>query len=187
MSHLAGICPACGASAPLECFLEDAAARALLASALALWPEPLRAGVPRYLGLFAPPKKRMALSKLQRVLAELVDLVRSGSVTRGGEVRPAPALAWGEGVLEVLAMQEQGTLQVPLGGHGLLSEIVHRRAGTRAAQAQAAVRPLHPSQRPADLPAASAPPAAEAWREARRQGRQHIGTLLEEVRRHQGG
>jgi hypothetical protein len=187
---LPGVCPTCGASAPLEFFMEDAAARQLLATALALWPEPLRAHVPRYLGFFAPAQKRIALPKLQRLLREFVELVQSGEVTRNRDTRAAPLAAWGEGLAEVVSMHEGGSLRLPLDGHNLLCEIVYRRVSTRAVQAEASVRPLHASHRPA--PTSRAAPVApehrpaesrQEWEARRETGRQHIGSLLAAVKR----
>jgi len=188
---LPGVCPACGASAPLEFFMEDAAARQLLATALALWPDPLRAHVPRYLGFFAPAQKRIALPKLQRLLREFVELVQSGEVTRNRDTRAAPLAAWGEGLAEVVSMHEGGSLRLPLDGHNLLCEIVYRRVSTRAAQMEAASRPLHASHRPAPTsrPAPTASPESrpaesrKEWEARRETGRQHIGALLAAVKK----
>lgn len=164
------ICPACGAGFPAEAGLQDADARRALAAALALWPAPLKSGVLVYLGLHAPEKKRIGWAKLTRLIVELTELVGSGQVVRNRETRPAPVAAWGEGLATILEMRDSGKLDLPLDGHGLLCEIVHRKASKAAGQHQAATRPLHPSHRPAE--------SREDWQASKRSGAVHVGALL---------
>lgn len=186
---LPGLCPACGAAAPIEAFLDAALGRTALSESLKLWPPELAVGALGYFGLFAASGKRVSSAKLARILGEFVELVRSGQVTRNRETRPAPLAAWAGGLEEIQKMNEAGTLQRPLSGHGLLCEIVHRRASVGAAKAQAASRPLHPSHRPAVLPSAEpldpshqpAPTRAERSA-ARASGVKHVGALLQALK-----
>jgi hypothetical protein len=176
------ICPACQTPFPAEAGLTDPAARAALASALRLWPQPLRGAVLRYLGLHRPREKALRMDRLARLLESLVTLIESGEVTRHRETRPAPVTAWGEGLTEVLRAAEAGTLDLPLAGHGLLCQIVWDTAGRAQVRAAAAVRPLHPSHRPAPAPEAASvtPPAVSAtWTpDHRAAGMTQAGALL---------
>lgn len=157
MSALTLVCPVCAATFPVEAGLHDAAARQALKAALSLWPPVLAAPLFGYLALHRPAKQALRWPKLARLLDELVALVSAGTVTRHRETRPADPAAWGAGLAEVLKLNEAGTLTLPLQGHGLLTEIVHRQAGVRQTQTQRAAAPLHPShrdwQRPAEDPA----------------------------------
>lgn len=182
------ICPACQAPFPAEAGLTDATARAALASCLRLWPVPVRGAVLRYLGLHRPREKALRMDKLARLLEELVTLLESGHVTRHRETRPASITAWGDGLAEVLRAAEAGTLDLPLSGHGLLAQIVWDAAGRAQTQAAAAVRPLHPSHRPAapvvpDAGRAPPPAVSSTWtREQRAAGLTQAGALLGAIR-----
>lgn len=178
-------CPSCGAVYPIEHGLTDAAARAALAAALAM-PSGLANLVIPYLGLHAPAKKKVVMTKLVRVIDELVALVNAGDVSRRSESRPAPLAAWSAGISEILKMRDAGTLDLPLEGHGLLCEIVFRQAAKAGAQQAASNRPMHPSHRPAEIPPTPGLPAPEQapaqappdWASAKRSGAQHVGALL---------
>lgn len=147
MASLILVCPACQASYPVEAGLADAQGRHLLKAAVGLWPPELQPSVLAYLGLFTPSQRKLRLATLLRQVEAFVALVSAGTVTRHRETRNAPLAAWGDGLAEVLKLQEAGTLTLPLTGHGLLGEIVHRAAGQRQSQDAAAQRPLHPSHR----------------------------------------
>ena len=152
MTALQLVCPCCAATFPVEAGLTDLAARQALKAALDPWPAPLAPHLFAYLALFRPSKQGLRWPKLARVIDELATLVASGQVSRHHEARPAPVAAWGAGLAEVLRLHETGGLTLPLQGHGLLCEIVHRQAGQRQQQQDAASRPLHPSHRPATRP-----------------------------------
>ncbi len=148
------VCPACQATWPAEAGLTDAHARAALKAALALWPAEVQPHLLRYLGL-----------------------VGAGVVTRHRDSRPAPLAAWGAGLGEVLALAEAGRLTLPLTGHGLLAEIVHRQAGQTQAQHAAAHRPLHPSHRPAAVGDPATAPAAAGGGQGLGGGLAHITAI----------
>jgi len=143
-----GTCPDCGAKRPLPDYLEDVAARQALAELARLVPRPLGELVVEYLGLHAPPGKRVQMRKLARLLHDLAELLTAGTVTRGRETLPAPLAAWERGLQEVLANRDAGSLSVPLSGHGYLCEIVHRQQRTAGARSARATAPTHPSHRP---------------------------------------
>ena len=168
MSALILTCPSCGSTWPVEAGLQDACARQALKAALALWPPALATPLFAYLALHRPPKQALRWPKLARLLEELAELVNAGTVTRHRETRPADRDAWGAGLVEVIKLAEAGSLTLPLQGHGLLCEIVHRQASQRQAQTQRATAPLHPSHRDWRGPGSGAPaegadakPAAE--------------------------
>ena len=157
MTALQLVCPCCAATFPVEAGLTDLAARQALKAALDPWPAPLAPHLFAYLALFRPSKQGLRWPKLARVIDELAALVASGQVSRHHEARPAPVAAWGAGLAEVLRLHETGGLTLPLQSHGLLCEIVHRQAGQRQQQVEAASRPLHPSHRPAPRPEVTGP------------------------------
>ena len=149
------VCPVCSSVWPVEAGMQDADARRALAAAVALWPAPIQQQALVYLGLFAPASRRSAWPKVARLITELVDLIKSGTVTRDRDTRAAPLQLWGEGLAAVLEMRDAGKLTLPLDSHGLLCEIVHRRAGKVASQAESSIRSTHPSHRPAQPPTES--------------------------------
>lgn len=181
------VCPACQAAYPVEAGITDAAARAALATCLRLWPAPLRAQVLRYLGLHRPREKALRMDRLARLLEELVAAVEEGTVTRHREARSAAIEAWGAGLTEVLKAADAGSLDLPLKGHGLLTQIVWERAGRVALKLAAAERPLHPSHRPAALSSATddapAPtPEHLDWASKRTGGQALARTLAEALK-----
>jgi hypothetical protein len=184
------VCPVCSAAFPVEAGLLDPTARTALVAAISLWPTPVRGHAMRYLALHAPKARKIQMEKLARLLEEFAALVSAGTVTRNRETRPAPLAAWGAGLAEVLKSADAGTLDLPLNGHGLLAEIVFRAAGRAQAAVARETAPLHPSHRPAQLPAApglTAPAPAEpvvesGWADAKRRGMQQVGALAEALK-----
>jgi len=134
---LPGVCPSCGAAFDLPAALADAEARQALAAALEL-PAPLARLVVPYIALHAPTSgRRMAWSKLARLLRELRELVTSGQVTRNRITRAAPLDQWQRGLEAVLERRDAGTLNLPLDNdHAYLEEVVWRHAGRAAGQAE---------------------------------------------------
>jgi hypothetical protein len=171
------VCPACQATWPAEAGLTDAHARAALKAALALWPAEVQPHLLRYLGLFRPAQRALRWDALARRIEDLAALVGAGVVTRHRDSRPAPLAAWGAGLGEVLALAEAGRLTLPLTGHGLLAEIVHRQAGQTQAQHAAAHRPLHPSHRPAAVGDPATAPAAAGGGQGLGGGLAHITAI----------
>lgn len=199
MTSLTLVCPACQTPFPADAGLTDPAARRAIQAAFGLCPPELGVPLVRYLGLFSPPRRALRLDKLARLVLELVELLRAGTVTRHRDTRPAPMAAWGRGLEEVLKAHEAGSLTLPLTGHGLLCEIVHRQAGQARAQDEASRKPLHPSHRPVDagswapgLPAPSpdpgagqpAPTSQPATRDpaARQSGLRQVGALAQALK-----
>lgn len=193
MASLTLVCPVCQTAFPADAGLADLAARRAVQAAFGLWPAEISAYLVRYLGLFSPPQRALRLDKLARLVDELVGLVQAGTVTRHRDPRPAPLAAWGSGLAEVLKAHEAGSLTLPLTGHGLLCEIVHRAAGQAQQRQAAAERPLHPSHRvlsrPTDplsptLPRAGNEPVGNSDRfarspQARQAGLRQVGALAQ--------
>jgi hypothetical protein len=183
------ICPVCGVAFPADAGLQDAEARRALAVAMEI-PNAVAAQVIYYLGMHAPPKRRIKWAKLTALISELSSLLESGQVTRNRETRAAPLAAWSRGLATVMEMHDAGKLSLPLEGHGLLCEIVFRDAAKADAQQAAASRPLHPSHHPAQLQEPlsaqpqdqprdrTQPKNGEDWTRAKRCGAAHIGALL---------
>jgi hypothetical protein len=157
---LTGLCPACGAEAPLEAYLADAEAREALGALLALLPERERRIVPRYAALFGPPKQRLRWPKLTRVLRDLAARIESGTVTRHGQARTCTRAHWLAAMEACVRNHEAGTLATPLADHAYLDAIAWDEAGappgrytapTPAAPPSPAAPALSPAQRGAEL------------------------------------
>lgn len=121
---LPGVCPVCAAKFPLETALQDLRAREALRAALYVAPQ-LADPIVAYLGLFSPESTRaVRMDKLVRLLTELSAAISAAQVERNGRAWAAPIELWREGLARVLAQRDAGKLTLPLGGHGLLFEIV---------------------------------------------------------------
>lgn len=157
---LPGVCPGCGLRADLDVFCVQADIKQALAAALDL-PAPLGGRVLRYLRLFSPASKTLALNKTVRLLVELAAVVRSAQIERRGVAYAAPLGLW-ETALDTVLNQPPDTL--PLTSHGYLFQVAWNladRAATR--QERAAEERLRQGQRPpAETPPAPAPLPAGA-------------------------
>lgn len=120
---LTGVCPSCGAEAPIEAYLSDTDAREALGALLALLPERERRLIPRYASLFAPAQRRVQWPKLTRVLRELTARIESGQVQRRGQARACSRAQWLDALEVVLRNHEAGSLRLPLADHGYLDSI----------------------------------------------------------------
>ncbi len=132
------ICPACGAAISLEACLLDDEARRALAVILALPPEvaPL---IVRYLALFRGPsaKRGLAWGKVNRLVAELADLIKAGEVVwQHGSARQATPAMWAEAIQTVLDRVTESKLELPLANHNYLRTVVYGIANHADAQAE---------------------------------------------------
>lgn len=161
---LTGVCPGCGLRADLDVFALQADTNAALAAALAL-PAPLGGRILRYLRLFSPPSKTLALGKATRLLVELAETIGSTQVSRRGIVHVAPLALWEAALDAVLAQPPEA---LPLSGHGYLLQVAWNLAERAAARGERQAEDrLRRGQRPAESSApepplsgaASAPPA----------------------------
>lgn len=69
---------------------------------------------------------------------ELLELSKSGRVTKGGDVRVAPPAMW-YAAIEKLVTDKPESLQTPLKNHSYLTTIVFNHAEAAAAKAESAV------------------------------------------------
>lgn len=128
-------CPSCHVEAGLEAFLGADDARGVVAlMARAPGSPALRKALLRYVGLHAPAKRRITWDRAEKLLAEVIEMMESGRVERGGRSLPAPLDYWLHGLDAIFAMP---ALRRPLKGHGLLLEIISGLSGrTEAKQEQ---------------------------------------------------
>lgn len=124
-------CPGCGLHADLDLFLGTEDKDALVA-ALEI-PAPLARPVVSYLRLFSPPKKRLAMSKTARLLAELRDAVAAAEVRRQSVVWAAPVDYW-RAALEIIVANPPP--QLPLTDHNYLYQVVANLAAKAAGQVE---------------------------------------------------
>lgn len=156
---LTGICPGCGLRADLDVFCVQADANKALAAALEL-PPVLGGRILRYLRLFSPPNKTLALGKSVRLLVELADTVNSAQVSRRGIAYVATLDLWAAALDAVL---QQPPESLPLTNHHYLFQIAWNIADRAAARRERlAEERLRHGQRSIDSPPASVPSPADA-------------------------
>jgi hypothetical protein len=117
-----GRCPCCGTSGSLELFIGDDDVAKAIAAALSI--TPVGKQVVRYLGLFRPEKKTLAMPKVAKLLAELMPMIERQEAKRGGVVFAAPHEVWALAIEKVIEARDLGKLQTPLKTHGYLLEVV---------------------------------------------------------------
>ncbi|MCU7934151.1 MAG: hypothetical protein KZQ99_04630 [Candidatus Thiodiazotropha sp. (ex Dulcina madagascariensis)] len=125
------VCPTCGAIGSLEMFLNDAAGRKALQTALAL-PHPLSKQLLVYLGLFRPGKRSLTWDRVEKILGELLEPIEAGKLMRKGRTFVVTTAIWQAALEALLAKRE--TLRLPLKTHGLLFEIAAGLADKAAAK-----------------------------------------------------
>lgn len=113
-------CAACGATSSLDAAVaHDDAAQALNT---ALGMTPIGRLLVQYLGLFRPAKSALSFDRVNTLLNELLPIIQTGQLDRGGRTWSAPMSYWQGALEQVLAARPRLTL--PLKGHGYLYEIV---------------------------------------------------------------
>lgn len=113
-------CPCCQADFPLEAALNDIAARQAIVRAFRETPfGDLLIG---YTNLFKPPRQVIRMTKLARLLEELLDMIGEARVKVGTKVLPAPAAYWQQGIEQMLRNRE--SLNLPLDSHNYLKKVV---------------------------------------------------------------
>jgi len=132
-------CPNCRVSASLDVFLADDSVRAALDAVIDAHPagDTLIKPMLRYIGLFAPPKSRMAYSRIAALTAELTPAMRAAQISRNGRVWPAPQAYWQSAFQTVLDAAHAGKLSLPLKSHGYLLEVIARMSNRQEAQTEA--------------------------------------------------
>ncbi|MEP7041874.1 MAG: hypothetical protein ABI843_02360 [Dokdonella sp.] len=117
-------CPNCCETYPIDAgFADDDGKR--LAALFAEFEPVLGRAVISYLRLFKPAKSSLRTQRAIRVVQDLLDLVRIGTVCRderGCLRRPAPSTVWASGIEQMLAAP--GKLTLPLQNHHYLRSVV---------------------------------------------------------------
>ncbi len=127
-------CPVCGATASVEAWENDRAARHALDLVTRL-PGMVQSRVLPYLGLFRQGDRGLAWSRALRLLQDLRDMVDAGTVRwEGGECRPCPPQVWAAALDAVLARRPKG-----LKNHNYLRHVAWEMASGEAARAELSV------------------------------------------------
>lgn len=126
-------CPACGATNSLDALVAHEGARAALKTAMEM--SPLGGLLLQYLGMFRPEKNALSFERFDKLLNELLDVIKTAQLERGGRTWPAPMSYWQAALEQVLAARPRLTL--PLKSHGYLYEIVAGMSNKSEASAEA--------------------------------------------------
>lgn len=116
-------CPSCNAEMDLDVLLAHEEGRHVLAQLLAQG-VPMGALLLRYVGLFRPGKRALAMSRTLALLAELWPDMARGAITRKGREWPTTPAQWQQAIELVLQARDKGTLTPPLTSHGYLYEVL---------------------------------------------------------------
>ncbi|MBF8271573.1 MAG: hypothetical protein HW380_678 [Magnetococcales bacterium] len=121
------MCPCCQATASLEAWSGNVAARNTLA-AISRLPGVVVRHVPGYLALFRPASDHgLAWEQVQKVVAELNVLMTKGTVVYSHKVaRPCTPEMWAKAMETMLAQLDK--VKRPLKGHGYLITIAYELA-----------------------------------------------------------
>lgn len=124
-------CPVCGATFSLDVLIANDDARDAIGS---IWKvsDDLGRAVLRYAALFRPAERELTLTRLAKLLGELVPDIQAQQITRGGVTYPAPPAAWISAIDQSLSARDSGRLQLPLKTHGYLYEIISGWQGDSA-------------------------------------------------------
>ena len=138
-SILMNTCTVCGAEESLDGLLlrmiDDDQVRRLIADVLTA-SLPLGGLVVRYLRLHKPPKQKLRMSVVGKVLAELVPDMQCGVIERTGRRWTVSHDQWRDAIQAVFDAQHKGTLSAPLQGNGYLYQVLMRLADQAEAKAE---------------------------------------------------
>lgn len=128
---LTNTCQVCGAEESLDTLIarmiEDDQVRRLIGTLL-LDSFALGGLVVRYLRLHKPPKQKLRMDKLAKLLGELVPDIQRTAIERNGRTWVVGPDAWRAALQGVFDAQEKGTLNLPLEGNGYLYATLMRIA-----------------------------------------------------------
>lgn len=127
-------CPACGAVISLDVALGHEGAREAVMLAMRLPPQIGKLLV-QYVGLFRPPKRQLSMDRLASLLGELLPMIESARIERGGRSHIAIQDYWVMGLTDVINRRD--TLTLPLKSHGYLLEIIAGYSAKADAKAEA--------------------------------------------------
>lgn len=130
-ADLTNTCTVCGAEESLDALLlrmiDDDQVRRLIADVLTA-SLPLGGLVVRYLRLHKPPKQKLRMSVVGKLLAELVPDIQRNTIARTGRIWAVNAESWKAALQAVFDAHDKGTLSVPLQGNGYLYQVLMRMA-----------------------------------------------------------
>lgn len=130
-ADLTNTCTVCGAEESLDALLlrmiDDDQVRRLIAEVLTA-SLPLGGLVVRYLRLHKPPKQKLRMSVVGKLLAELVPDIQRNTIERTGRIWAVNADSWKAALQAVFDAHDKGTLSVPLQGNGYLYQVLMRMA-----------------------------------------------------------
>lgn len=136
---LMNTCTVCGAEESLDGLLlrmiDDDEVRRLIADVVTA-SLPLGGLVVRYLRLHKPPKQKLRMSAVAKVLAELVPDMRRGQIERGGRIWHVGHDSWRAAIQAVFDAHDKGTLSVPLPSNAYLYQVLMRMADKTEAIAE---------------------------------------------------
>lgn len=116
-------CPACRAEMDLDVLLSHEEGRKVLADLLTLG-MPIGAQLLRYIGLFRPGKRALAMGRTLNLLAEIFPDLHRGTIHRRGRDWTITTQMWHDAIEQLLIKREKGTLTLPLTTHGYLYEVL---------------------------------------------------------------
>ncbi|GAB1387826.1 MAG: hypothetical protein AMXMBFR78_34190 [Rubrivivax sp.] len=128
-------CPCCAAELSLDALLTHEQARRAVAR-LAQVSLPFGALTLRYMALFKPASRALSIERMVRLIDELLPDIERRAVTRHGRDWPADLETWRAAMQIVVAMRDEGTLRLPLTGHGLLYQVIANLQDKAEAQAE---------------------------------------------------
>lgn len=134
-------CPACRNPLTAEVVLANEAIRQCVV--LLIDAHPGASGLLRpllaYIGLFAPAKQAIRYERMADLLEQLVPMIRSCEVERGGQRMTAPLEYWRQALEDVVSRGHGGGLKLPLKTHGYLLEVVAQLATKADAHSEARI------------------------------------------------
>ena len=124
-------CPCCGATTSLDALVANDEARDALLALMGIGGD-LAKGAVIYAGMHRPSKSELSWGRLAKILGELLGAMQAGEIERNGQRYPAPQAAWLWAFAEMRKRRDEGSLQLPLKGHGYLYEVLTRWDGQGA-------------------------------------------------------
>lgn len=124
------VCPVCQSEFLLSAALNDVAARKAVVLAFSM--TEMGDVMINYVQLFKPSKRALSLTKLEKMLNELVPIVTAGKVTVQGTDYPAPQSYFRQAMETMLASREN--LSLPLNSHRYLFKIIAGYANKEGGQ-----------------------------------------------------
>ena len=116
-------CPCCGTTLSLDALVAHESAREALQNAFKL-SIPLGSALVRYLALFRPKTQDLSMTRVGKMLGELMPQIQAQRIMRRQQVFDAPPEAWLWAIDQAMIARDDGRLRTPLKDHGWLYEVV---------------------------------------------------------------